>query len=266
MKSGSLIVLAAALLLVSACSNGPNSSYEELGDRVNTKGFGHQYAQPEDQDELVLAPGDALDIQIANNPALSGAQVVRIEGVIFAPFVGDVKVAGLTATQIRDKLQILIDPFIRDVTVQVIPTTFNSKRIYIYATDELGGLQGRAYRLQGDMTLIDLISQLGGVATAADDCHIKIIRGDPRHPKSMNINVRDMILNGYTAANVHLKPDDIVYMPPTFFAKVAQFLNRITYPVRSVFQSLTQASSTAIFLQTGALPRRGGTRGGGGQF
>lgn len=241
--------------LVSACSNGPNSKYEDFGERINTEGFGHKFPQPENEDELVMGPGDVLDMQIANSPDLSSAQPIRVEGVITAPFVGDVKVAGLTPTQIRDKLAVLLTPYITDVSVQVIPISIQSKVIYVYSTDRLGGLIGGSVPVGGDMTLIDLITILGGVSPGADDCHVKVTRGDPRHPKTLNINVRDIILNGYTAGNIRMRPDDMVYMPPAFYAKVTQFLNQVTSPIRVLSSTLSSASTPIFLITEGTLPR-----------
>ncbi|MFT7620814.1 MAG: hypothetical protein ACI97A_004472, partial [Planctomycetota bacterium] len=176
------IFVIAFMLFVTACSNGPNSKFEDYGIRANTKDFGHKYAQPLDSDELVMGPGDRINIQVANNPALSGTQAIRIEGAITMPFVGNVKVAGLAPTQIRDKLEILLSPYINEVAVQIIPVSISSKRIYICAKDLDNSILIQALPMQGDMTLIDLFATIGGIPTLADDCHVKVIRADPINP------------------------------------------------------------------------------------
>lgn len=270
---GRMKIRALALLVVvctlGGCINGPNSKYEEFGDRVNTEGFGHKFPQPENEEELVLGPADTVDIQIADNPTLSGAQPITFEGAITAPFVGSVRVAGLTPDQIRDKLQILLTPYIRDVSIQVVPVLIQSKVVYIYAYDRFGSLRGRAMPLQGDMTLLDLITRIGGVNFLADEYHIQVIRGDPRHPKKLDINIRDMIENGYTAANIRMRPDDLVLVPQNFFALISSNITRITLPL----QSIQRASQTIFFLRNGGLFGGGGNRnnvfigaGGGGGF
>jgi protein involved in polysaccharide export with SLBB domain len=263
---------ACALVLLVAvaqgCSNGPNSSYEEIGDRVNTRGFGHKYAQPEGQEELVFGPGDNVDVQIANNPELATRQPVSIEGTIQAPFVGPVKVAGLTASQVRDKLTVLIAPYVRDPSIQVIAIGgFNSKNIYIYTTGTYGELLGRRFPLQGDLTLLDLITQMGGFRNPADDDnHVKVIRGDPRHPKVLNINVRDMIVNGYTAGNIQMMSDDIVWIPSTFWARVSQWINYFTYPVQTLYRATREGASMYYFIDDGGRSRGRYGDGYGGSF
>ncbi len=247
-----------AIFLLSACSNGPNSKFEDFGDRVNTRDFGHKYAQPENADELVMGPGDTINIQIANNPALSGTQPVGVSGGITMPFVDTVKVAGLTPAQIRDKIEILLSPYIRDVTVQVVPISIISKRVYIFARDADGALQIQTLPMAGDMTLLDMFAAIGGVPILADDCHVKVIRGDPLHPKTLNINVRDMVLNGYTGGNIQMRPDDIVFLPPTFWARLAMGVREVFRPVTELSRSL----SGIVNLATGGGGRgRGRSRG-----
>ena len=252
------IAVLLAVLLVAACSNGPNSKFDEFGERANTRGFGHKYAQPENADELVMGPGDTINIQIANNPTLSGTQPIRAEGAITMPWVDAVKVAGLTPTQIRDKIEILLSPYIRNVTVQVVPVGIVSKKIYIFARDIDGALQIQSLPVMGDMTLLDLFASIGGVPTLADDCHVKVIRGDPIHPHVLNINVRDMVLNGYTAGNIQMQPDDIVYLPPTFWARVAIAVRQVTSPVRELSNSLRGVVDTIDIIQGNGRGRRNG--------
>ncbi len=247
-----------ALLLLVCCSNGPNSEYAEFGNRVNTSGFGHKYAQPDDATEFVIGPGDSINIQLSNNPALSGTQQIRPEGDITMPFVGNIKVAGLTPSQIRDKIEILMSPYIREVTAQVIPVSIVSKNIYIIAKDLNGALQFQSLAMAGDMTLLDMFAQIGGVPVLADDCHVKVIRGDPLHPKVLNINVRDMVVNGFTAANIQMKPDDMVYLPPTFWARAAMAVREVTSPVRELSNSLNGVLGAVSIAQ--GNPRRRGRR------
>lgn len=257
-------VVIAAIVLSGACSNGPNSTYEELGSRVNTRGFGHKYGQPEDLEEPVLAPGDVISVEVANLPELSSKQPVSYDGSIIAPFIGNVKAAGLTSTQVRDKLTVLLSPYIRSPTIQVIPVALDSKNIYLYTTGPYGELIGRKIPIYGDMVLLDLITDLGGFNLPDDDCHVKVIRADPRHPVTWNINVRDMIVNGYSAGNVHLKADDIVWLPPSIWARVAQEVNFALYPVQVLFRSAREGVGTFYFIERGGSRR--GNRGGSGSL
>ncbi|MEZ6194473.1 MAG: polysaccharide biosynthesis/export family protein [Planctomycetota bacterium] len=254
------VTLTLATVLVVGCTNGPNSRYEEFGDRVNTEGFGHRFAQPEDgRGDLVMGPGDTIRIDVARNPELSSEQTIRYEGVIRMPYVGDVVVAGLTPAQIRDKLLLLMAPFIREAVIDVTPTRITSKNVYLFSTDQTGSIVARKLPVGGDMTLIDLVTVIGGTPTGVDDCNIKILRADPRHPKPLVVNLRDMVVNGYTAANIRLLPDDMVWFPPTFFYAVAQTINQVTFPLRELRRALRDGDDLRYFIENGEVrTRRGG--------
>ena len=254
MSQGRLLVALLLLVGLLGC-NGPNSKYRELGERANTEAFGHRYAQPEDEDDLTLGPGDVVNIQVANLPEFQTQQPVRFDGRITGPLGIDVKVAGLTPRQVGDKLTVLLNPYIRDVNVQVVAVGIRSKNLYLYTTGRFGELVGRMVPLQGDMTLLDLMTLIGGVPQLADDAHVRVIRGDPRHPKKWDINVAEMILRGYTGGNIQMKPDDIVFLPPSFFARMAQTINVATLPVRVMSRGIQDMASTYYFIESGALPR-----------
>ncbi|HGY90947.1 MAG TPA: hypothetical protein ENK43_07230 [Planctomycetes bacterium] len=249
-------LLALLMVILTVGCNGPNSKYEEFGNRVNTRAFGHKYAQPEYEDEWTLGPGDVISIQIANNTDLDSLQPILADGTVQVSYVGPVKVAGLTTEQIQSKIQLLLSPYIRGVSVVVTPQRIVSKRIYVFTTELRGGIRARALPLQGDYTVLDLVADVGGIDFLADDCHLKVIRGDPRHPQVLDINVYDMFVNGYTAGNIQLRPDDIVYFQPSFFARIAQTLYQATLPLKSLSLNLSEAADTVLFIQTGRLPRR----------
>jgi polysaccharide biosynthesis/export protein len=253
-----LVAITIALAIIAgACTNGPNSRYEDFGNRANPEGFGHRYAQPDNEDELVMAPGDTIQVQIARNPELSTIQEIRYEGVIQMAYIGDVKVAGLTPTQIRDKLTVLMTPFIQGVSIEVAPLAITSKNVYLFSTDQFDNIIARVFPVQGDMTLIDLFAQLGAVPDGTDDEHVRLIRGDPRHPDVLNINFRDMVSAGRTAANVQLKPDDMIWLPSNFLYRVTQAVNRVTRPLQQIQRPLISIDQIRSFIENGRLQNQG---------
>jgi polysaccharide export outer membrane protein len=56
-------------------------------------------------DEYRVAPGDTIEFATAATPDLKTRAIVRLDGAVALPLVGDFKVAGLTLQQLRTKLQ-----------------------------------------------------------------------------------------------------------------------------------------------------------------
>src|SRR5208282_2157501 len=60
--------------------------------------------QTKTEDAYVVGVADSLLISVWKEPDFSGPVVVRPDGVITVPVVGDVHVAGLTTTQVQEAL------------------------------------------------------------------------------------------------------------------------------------------------------------------
>lgn len=56
-------------------------------------------------DEYKVAPGDTIEFSTAATPDLKTRATIRLDGAVALPLVGDVKVGGLTLSQLRTKLQ-----------------------------------------------------------------------------------------------------------------------------------------------------------------
>src|SRR5262245_42700721 len=80
-----------------------------------------------------------------------------------------------------------------------------------------------------------------------DDAHIKVIRPDPRHPVVKVINIREMLVCGYSGGNVRIKPNDIVYVPPTFWGRVNQFTAAVAAPFTGLFTAVGAIARVQYF-------------------
>jgi hypothetical protein len=92
-----------------------------------------------------------------------------------------------------------------------------------------------------------------------DDEHIKVIQPDPRHPTVYTINVREIFLEGKSGGNVQIRPDTIVYVPPTFWGHVNRYMAGISVPIESVFRisrSVTELDSSIRVIQGEDIYRR----------
>jgi polysaccharide export outer membrane protein len=226
----------AALLFLSACADRP-STFTELGPDANTKGFGEMYPPDSTEGEFTFGVGDSVGILVTNNPDLSGTFIIRMDGKITLNVVGDVLVAGLTPDQVRRKLETKVAVYMKDVAITVSPLAIVSKRFYVAAMNPLsGGFIVRQLPYRGDMTLFEVWAAMGSPSTSLDDdAHIKVIRPDPRHPVVKVVNIREMLVCGYSGGNIQIKPNDIVYIPPTLWGRVAQATAAIAAPFQGLF-------------------------------
>ena len=134
-----------------------------------------------------------------------------------------------------------------------------SKNVYVIAKGVDGDISVGKVPVTGDMTLIDLLVDAnGGFPAFSDDCHVRVLRGDPMHPKVLDINVHDMLVNGYMAGNIRMLPDDMVYFPPDFWGKLTILTRRTTRPIRELSNSVRGISTAVDLLQDGKIDNGGG--------
>jgi polysaccharide export outer membrane protein len=158
-----------------------------------------------------LGPGDVFEIHVTDEPELSGTFRVASEGTIVFPFLGELKVEGLSpaevAALVREGLRgaYLVDP-----NVTVLVKEYNSKRIFVFGSVARPG----TLRYEDHMSIVQAITTAGGFLPAASENDVSIIRVIKGEEVRITIRVKD-IING-RAKNFELRPGDIVSVPEGF--------------------------------------------------
>ncbi|MEM5330007.1 polysaccharide biosynthesis/export family protein [Paraburkholderia sp. JHI2823] len=147
---------------------------------------------------------------------------VASDGTIFFPRVGRVKVLGLTAEQVQQKLTQGLSRTIRNPQLDVRVTGFNSKQIQV-----LGDVRQPAGQAITDMPLsiVDAISRAGGAQQDADLQNVGVTRDGVRH----QVDVDSLVSTGNVQQNVILHDGDIVDVPDRSNSRVF-VLGEIAHP------------------------------------
>jgi len=93
-----------------------------------------------------LFPGDKLRIEVYKDSQLSQSLQIRPDGKITLPFVGDVRAAGQTPTELRDALTTSLKEYITNPVVTVIVTESTPQSVYVMGEVKSSGpvqLKGR---------------------------------------------------------------------------------------------------------------------------
>lgn len=118
---------------------------------------------PVDADYRV-GPGDVLEIEVYDDPELSGLVTVQHGGEISFPLLGDVSVNGLTAREVRETLtRLLAKDYLVDPQVAVRVKEHRSQWITLVGEVVRPG----KYFLQGSKTLLELLTEAGGFTSQA---------------------------------------------------------------------------------------------------
>jgi polysaccharide export outer membrane protein len=167
------------------------------------------------QSEYVIGPGDTLQIFVWQHPEVSVTIPVRPDGRISTPLVEDVVAVGKTPTQLARDLEGQIGQFIRAPSVSVIVTNFvgtfsNQVRVVGQAASP------QAIPFRQDMTLLDVMIQVGGLSETAAGNRAKIIRRSGGQEKEIPVRIDDLINDGDTRQNVVMEPGDVLIIPESW--------------------------------------------------
>ena len=131
--------------------------------------------------------------------------LVRADGEVKLPVVGNVKLAGLTLYQADSVLArryatLYEDPY--------VITRYVNKRVIV-----LGTAVGQVIPLQNENTnLIEILALAGGITNQARTDNIRLIRGDLDDPQVQVIDLST--IQGMRAASLKVQSGDIIYVQP----------------------------------------------------
>lgn len=167
------------------------------------------------QYRYLIGPLDAINIIVWRNPELSTSVPVRPDGRISTPLVEDLPALGRTPSDLSRDIEKALAKFIRDPVVTVVVTSFQgpySEQIRIIG--EAAKPQAISYRQ--NMTLLDVMIQVGGLTDFADGNSAVLVRGTEKN-KQYGIRLKDLLRRGDISANVDVKPGDVIIIPQSWF-------------------------------------------------
>lgn len=168
-------------------------------------------ALPAFSDDYVIGDGDTLKISVWGVPELSSEMVVRPDGKITLPAVGDVEATGLTPNQLSQDLNKVLDSYVKKPIVTVAVANVTNNRVYVSG----GGVPSRIINLTGRTTLFKLLASLEGIENADLDRGY-LVRNGERH----DADIYDLFYNGNLDEDIKLQPEDILFLPDNTKNKV----------------------------------------------
>jgi polysaccharide export outer membrane protein len=162
-----------------------------------------------------IGPLDSLNISVWRNPELSAVVTGRPDGRVSAPLVEDLMAAGKSPAELAREFEKILGKFVRDPVVTIVPSGFQgvfSDQIRIVGE----ATRPQAIPFRQNMTLLDAMIQAGGLTDFADGNSAVLVRGS-EGGKQYSIRLKDLLKRGSIAANVDVRPGDIIIIPQSWF-------------------------------------------------
>jgi polysaccharide export outer membrane protein len=197
-----LLVIAGVLLWISiGCTSGV--SKEALDESVKPV-----------SKEFLLGPEDVLEVTVWRNQDLSRTIVVRPDGKISLPLIGDVQASGLNSSQVAAKIAARLTEFKENPNVSVSLKEVNS--YFIYVLGEV--LKPGKYPLKSYATVLQGVSMAGGFTPYASKNRMQVIRTHTNEDgKDTQIRIpvpyNELISGKGEIENFILKSGDTIVVP-----------------------------------------------------
>lgn len=164
--------------------------------------------------EFLIGPEDVLIVTVWRNQELSREVIVRPDGKISLPLLGDITAAGLTAQALSKQVADALVEFMSAPTVSVQVKEINS--YHIFAVGEVGK-PGKIV-LKSFTSVIQGISYAGGFTLFASRNNVHVLRNVKNgqgETKQVMIPVpyQDIVQGKNLEANIILKAGDVIVVP-----------------------------------------------------
>ena len=164
---------------------------------------------PPEQEKYLLGPEDTIEISVWKEPELTKQLVVRPDGKITYPLIGEVKVAGLTVKELQKEVSKGLEKYVTDANVTVILLKAQHYKIYV-----TGKVNKPADFIVGQpTTVMQAISMAGGLTPFASPGSIVILRRVGNKDEAYSFNYNHVARGQSLEQNRTLLPGDVVVVP-----------------------------------------------------
>ena len=162
-----------------------------------------------DQSKYLLGPEDAIEISVWKEPDLTKQLVVRPDGKITYPLIGEVQASGRTVKQLQEEIAKRLEKYVTDAHVTVILLKAQNYKIYVTGKVNRPG----EFVVGKPVNVLQAISMAGGLTPFASPGSIVILRTVHGKQEVMYFNYKEVAGGQFLEQNRTLMPGDVVVVP-----------------------------------------------------
>ena len=169
---------------------------------------GAQTARPFGDSEFRLGPEDVIEVFVWKEPDLSTTAVVRPDGKVSLPLIGELHTSGKTAVELQKEISQKLAQYVAEPVVNVIVKEVNSAKVSVLGEVKTPGV----YKIKDRATLLDAIALAGGFTEYAKRNKVTVIRPvTTGEQKLIKLNADDQIKRGESEL-FYIMPYDKIYV------------------------------------------------------
>ncbi|MCX5893744.1 MAG: polysaccharide biosynthesis/export family protein [Deltaproteobacteria bacterium] len=161
------------------------------------------------QETYQLGPEDAIEISVWKEPELTKQLIVRPDGKITYPLVGEIQAAGRNVKQLQEEVAKSLTKYVTDANVTVILLKTQYYKIYVTGKVNKPG----DFVLGRPTDVIQAIAMAGGLTPFASPKSIVVLRRVGGTDVIYPFNYNDVSKGKSLEQNRTLLPGDVVVVP-----------------------------------------------------
>lgn len=158
--------------------------------------------------EYLLGPGDLIQVQVWDEPELSGPLRVRIDGRISLPLIGEITAAGQPPQALAMQLSQRFAAVLAEASVNV-SLTESSRRYYVLGKVSQPG----EFPLNTPVNVLQALARSGGFLEWAKTSDIRIISSTNNRNKVLTFDYDAVSKHGDVTNIPVLAPGDTIIVP-----------------------------------------------------
>ncbi len=175
------------------------------GGTSPVRAVGETAAEP----AYLLGPEDVLKVAVWKDEHLTQETVVRPDGMITFPLIGEVAAAGRTVEEVRDEIATRLVKYMPNPNVTVAVLKVLSYRIYVLGRVNKPG----EFMVGHNADVLQALSMAGGLTPYASENDIKIMRRGHNGQQVFRFRYGDVQKGQDLKQNILLQRGDVVIVP-----------------------------------------------------
>lgn len=199
MKQVAVILLAVGFLLGCASTGKEEAATAQAAGEQGAAGADYK-----------IAASDTLEITVYGEEGLTRPDlVVRPDGKISFPLVGDIEVGGMTTVQVKELLEGKLHVYIPGAVAAVSVKILGSMQYYVVGKVNKPGM----YNVLKPLTVLQALALAGGLTAFADEKNIRIVRNQDGKVTNLLFNYKEVRKGKNLEQNIFLERGDTVLVP-----------------------------------------------------
>jgi polysaccharide export outer membrane protein len=202
--------------------------------------------------EFAVGPKDLLDIRVFEIPELNREARVSDSGTVNLPLLGEIPVAGMTAGQIRERLETTLkEKYVNRANVTVVVKELASRPISVVGAVQKPG----SLAISGRWSLLQAITAAGGLTDRAGKKIYVLRRSSNGLADTLEVSTDDLLHGSAGIWNIPILPGDVVQVQPRENVRVF-CLGEVKQPGALEFDSGDRLTVLSVIAKAGGLTDR----------